>query len=85
MSKVEIKKPTFETRDIYLGSALKINGFKLVDLKRDQKGYGIFVFEDRENRLEIVRAYYSGDLKGSLKAFSNAWGDLKSLVTETRH
>jgi hypothetical protein len=29
-----------------------------------------------------VRGYFSGELTGSLKAFSNAWADLKSLVNE---
>ena len=72
----------FETRDIYLSSALKIHGFKLIDLWKDDKGRGTFIFEDKPNRPEVVRNYFSGELKGSLKAFSNAWADLKSLVTE---
>ena len=73
---------TFETHDIYLATALKIHGFKLLDLKGDGRGKGIFIFEDRENRSQFVRDYFSGDLIGSLKAFSNAWADLKSLVNE---
>jgi len=73
---------TFETHDIYLATALKIHGFKLLDLKSDGRGKGIFIFEDRENRSQFVRDYFSGDLIGSLKAFSNAWADLKSLVNE---
>lgn len=73
---------TFQTHDLYLASALKINGFKLIDLKRDEKGRGIFLFEERNERPQIVRGYFSGDLTGSLKAFANAWADLKSLVNE---
>lgn len=73
---------TFETHDIYLATAFKIHGFKLLDLKSDGRGKGIFIFEDRENRSQFVRDYFSGDLMGSLKAFSNAWADLKSLVNE---
>ena len=73
---------TFETHDIYLATALKIHGFKLLDLKSDGRGKGIFIFEDRENRSQFVRDYFSGELTGSLKAFSNAWADLKSLVNE---
>jgi hypothetical protein len=72
----------FETHDIYLSSALKIHGFRLIDLKRDDKGRGIFVFEDRTERPQVVRNYFSGELTGSLKAFSNTWADLKSLVNE---
>jgi len=73
---------TFQTSDLYLSSALKINGFRLIDLRRDERGRGIFVFEDRNNRPRIVKDYFSGELTGSLKAFSNAWADLKSLVNE---
>ena len=73
---------TFQTHDLYLSSALKINGFRLINLRRDERGRGIFVFEDRTNRPQIVRDYFSGELTGSLKGFSNAWADLKSLVNE---
>ena len=73
---------TFQTHDLYLSSALKINGFRLINLRRDERGRGVFVFEDRTNRPQIVRDYFSGELTGSLKGFSNAWADLKSLVNE---
>jgi hypothetical protein len=73
----------FETHDLYLASALKITGFKLIDLKKDERGRGLFIFEDRLDRCRIVRDYFSGELTGSLKAFSNAWSDLKGLVSET--
>lgn len=73
---------TFETHDLYLASALKIHGFKIVDIRRNGSGRGIFVFEDQANRFDLVKNYFSGDLSGSLKAFSNAWADLKSLVSE---
>jgi hypothetical protein len=72
----------FETHDIYLSSALKITGFRLINLKRDEKGRGIFIFEDRPDRPQFVKDYFSGELIGSLKAFSNAWSDLKSLINE---
>ena len=73
---------TFQTSDLYLASALKVNGFRLIDLKRDERGRGIFIFQDRSDRCEVVKGYFSGELTGSLKAFSNAWADLKSLVNE---
>jgi hypothetical protein len=71
---------SFETHDLYLASALKICGFRLINLKFDEKGRGSFVFEDRNDRFQVVRGYFSGELKGSLKDFSNAWADLKSLL-----
>ena len=75
-------KKTFETFDLYLASALKIKGFKLIDLVKNERGRGLFVFEDSPERPQCVKAYFSGELTGSLKAFSNAWADLKSLVNE---
>ena len=73
---------TFETHDLYLASALKIHGFKIIDLKKNGNGRGIFIFEDQPTRPQYVRDYFSGELKASLKAFSNAWADLKSLINE---
>ena len=73
---------TFETADLYLASALMIHGFKLMEIRRNGTGRGLFVFEDREDRPQIVIDYFNGDLSGSLKAFSNAWADLKSYVMQ---
>ena len=78
----EIEMKPFETHDLYLSSALKINGFKLVDLRKNERGRGVFIFEDRPDRPELVKSYFSGELTGSLKSFANAWADLKSLVNE---
>jgi hypothetical protein len=75
-------KTTFSTHDIYLASALKISGFRLIDIKKDHTGKGLFIFEDRSDRVQYVREYFSGELQGSLKAFSNAWSDLKALINE---
>jgi predicted RNA-binding protein YlxR (DUF448 family) len=73
---------TFETHDLYLAAALKIHGFKIIDLNRNGNGRGVFIFEDRPDRTKYVRDYFNGELQGSLKSFSNAWSDLKSLVSE---
>jgi len=73
---------TFETHDLYLAAALKIHGFKIVDIKKNGNGRGIFVFEDQPGRSGFVRDYFSGELTGSLKGFSNAWADLKSLISQ---
>ncbi len=81
MSEIESMK-TFETHDLYLASALKTHGFKLIDIKKNGNGRGIFVFEDQPDRPRYVRNYFSGELTGSLKWFSNVWADLKSLVSE---
>jgi hypothetical protein len=73
---------TFETSDLYLASALKTNGFRLVDTRKCINGRGIFVFEDRPNRPTFVKNYFNGELQGSLKNFANAWSDLKTSLNE---
>ncbi len=77
-----MEKKTFETHDLYLAAALKIHGFKVMNLRRSANGRGVFIFEDQQSRPEYVKNYFSGELAGSLKAFSNAWADLKSLINE---
>jgi hypothetical protein len=76
-------KKTFETHDLYLSAALKICGFRLLDLKKDSKGKGLFVWEDKPERPQYVRNYFSGVLEGSLKAYVDAWSSLKSLLIES--
>ena len=77
-----MEKRIFQTSDLYLASALKVNAFRLIDLRKDERGRGVFIFEDRPDRSHLVKGYFSGELTGSLKGFSNAWADLKSLVNE---
>jgi predicted RNA-binding protein YlxR (DUF448 family) len=73
---------SFQTTDLYLASALKISGFRLIDLKKNSTGRGIFLFQNRSDKEEIIKKYFSGELSGSLKAFANPWADLKALVNE---
>ncbi len=75
-------KATFQTYDLYLAVALKLSGFRLLDLKKDYNGRGLFIFEDRPDRANYVRDYFAGELKGSLKGFASVWADLKALVNE---
>ena len=77
-----MERKTFSTSDLYLSSALRISGFKLVDVKKDGSGKGTFVFEDRPDRSAFVQKYFLGELTGSLKAFANQWADLKNLLAQ---
>jgi hypothetical protein len=76
---------TFDTHDIYLATALKLHGFKLITFKSNGKGRGSFVFEDREDRSRYVQEYFSGELMGSLKSYASTWKDLKSLLYEMQY
>jgi len=73
---------TFQTHDLYLSAALKLRGFKLLDLKQDGNGRGVFVFQDQPDRQRFVKSYFSGELTGSLKGFANSWADLKGFISE---
>ena len=74
--------PIFETSDIYLASALRTKGLKLLDIRTDNESdRGIFMFEDTPNREKLVRDYRMGNLEGNLKSYSKNWVDLKMMVT----
>ena len=73
---------TFATTDLYLSAALKLSGFKLIDIKKNHTGKATFLFQDQPDRVRYVREYFSGELQGSLKQFSNVWSDLKALITQ---
>ena len=73
----------FKTNDLYLSAALKVHGFKLLKIEKDVRGRGAFLFQDRPDRPDLVTKYFSGELTGSLKDFSNAWSDLKTLLNQT--
>lgn len=72
----------YTTSDIYLATALKLHKFKLVDFENLGAGKGSFIFEDRVDRPEYVKKYFSGELQGSLKEFSSEWRNLKRLIFE---
>ena len=80
-----MRMKTFDTHDIYLATALKLHGFKLINFVSDGKGRGSFVFEDKEDRPRYVQEYFSGELTGSLKSYASIWKDLKSLLYEMRN
>ena len=72
---------TFETHDLYLSAALTLHGFQLIDLRRNgNSNRGIFVFKDRADRPQYVQKFFSGQLQGSLKGFSNTWADLRNML-----
>lgn len=72
----------YSTSDIYLATALKIHKFKLIDFENLSAGRGSFIFEDRDDRPEYVKKYFSGELQGSLREFSSEWKNLKRLIFE---
>ncbi len=74
--------PKFKTSDLYLASALKTTGLKLLSIEFNGRK-GIFVFEDTKERPQLVIDFFAGKLAGSLKEFTNHWSDLKAAVATT--
>lgn len=79
--KIEIEMKTFSTYDLYLAAALKVHAFRLVDIKQDS-ARAMFIFEDRDDRIEKVRHFFSGELQGSLKAYVDAWSSFRAMISE---
>jgi hypothetical protein len=77
----EKDKKIFETSDLYLATALKLKGFKLIGFEKNEYGRGIFRFENRyEDCSKTVISYFDKTLEGSLKGFAELWRDLKHLI-----
>jgi hypothetical protein len=61
-----------------LSCFLKVHGLRLLDAKRDGRRT-TFVFEDRPNRGEMIRAFYN-DGTVRVNDFTHALQDLKAIV-----
>ena len=68
----------FLTSDLYLSAFLKAKGLKLIDKKTEGKKV-IFIFEDREDREDLVRQFFNDGLV-NITAFKSAIQDLKTMV-----
>lgn len=68
----------FLTSDLYLSAFLKAKGLKLIDKKTEGKKV-IFIFEDREDREDLVRQFFNNGLV-NITAFKGAIQDLKTMV-----
>ena len=57
------KNPTFSTTDLSLAAYLKVKGFRLLKVDRNDNGKGLFVFEDRSNREELILVFLNQDAR----------------------
>ena len=69
---------TYKTSDLYLSAFLMAKGLKLVDKSRNGHKF-IFVFDDREDRKELIQEFFNGGLV-NVTAFRGALQDLKTMV-----
>jgi hypothetical protein len=69
---------TYATSDFYLASYLKASGLPLFEAQREGRRT-TFVFEDRHDRVDLVRGFYNGAVV-NVNAFTHAIQDLKAVV-----
>lgn len=74
----------FATKDFWLAGALISSGLKLLRLDWESRR-AYFIFCDSTRGAELAQAYWTGDLKVSAKAFSDALRTLKSRIYENEY
>jgi len=69
---------TYDTKNLYLACFLRVRGYKIVELER-YGGKVHFVMEDRPERCDDVKAYYSG-AEVAATDFAKSLTELKSMI-----
>lgn len=69
----------YETQDLYLASALLTAGLKVNGVRTEGKKC-IFVFQDRQDRQDLVKQYCNSDLQVTLSRYVDSLKNLKSLT-----
>lgn len=70
----------FKTPDFYLSAFLLVKDFKLIDIDRSDPGRALFVFQDKENRQDLVQDFLFGRTQVEPKGFVSAIKELKQLL-----
>lgn len=68
----------FTTQDLWLGAFLKTRGMKITRIQGESRR-AMFIFEDIEEREELVKEFYNNGLIG-ITSLKNAMADLKSAI-----
>ena len=71
---------TYRTSDLYLAAALRTEELQLVDIEVDERGQGVFVFDDAPKRHKLVTDFFSGRLIQNTRKYVDNWLSLKKLV-----
>ncbi len=71
---------TYRTSDIYIASYLLSKGLELRDIDRHNSKRCDFIFIDREDRPNLVRAFMCGQAEGNLPDFLYHFKRAKRLL-----
>jgi len=72
----------FKTRDIYLATALKQSGVKIIRVE-NHTGKGIFVFKTSAKIERLITQFFNGELRVDPQSLFEAWKSLKSMAYST--
>lgn len=79
MNKKMINKSSFRTKDIFISSTLYALGEKL-DSSEWVDNECFFIFEDESSCSDIVKKYYSGELKADPRIIFDSFKTIKSIL-----
>jgi len=71
---------TYKTSDIYIASFLLSKGLELQGVDRRNSQRSEFIFTDREDRPNLVRAFMCGQAEGNLPTFLYHFKRVKRLL-----
>ncbi|MCB9758166.1 MAG: hypothetical protein H6753_07105 [Candidatus Omnitrophica bacterium] len=69
---------TYRTSDLYLSAFLKAKGLRIRGKNQTGNKF-IFIFEDRDDREQLVREFFN-DGTVSITVFKSALQDLKTMI-----
>ena len=71
---------SYQTSDLYVAAWLLSNGFQIRDVNRRDKRRCDFIFQDRPDRPELVRAFLQGSVTGNVADFVYYLRKVKRLL-----
>ena len=74
--------PTYSVSDLRLAALLRIQGFKLLRVQRGTDGRGVFVFEDRPNREELVLSFLNREQRVEPIGYTEEQRNLKGVCRD---
>lgn len=74
------KNSQFILSDFYLAAFLRANGFRLLNIDKNDPRRAVFVFEDKEGRQSLVEDFLFGRAQVEPKSFVSAIKELKQLL-----
>jgi len=82
MRLTQLNPTEFSTRDIYLATALKQAGIRIVRVE-NRSGRGIFVFTASKEIESLIAKFLNGELRSDPKGLFETFKSMKAMVYST--